>query len=439
MTTRLPTFLLPAALLLLGAGVSIAVPSGPDDAGPVAAAAAAPDGGAAPLESDEEEGAQELAGLRPPGPVPSRRSAPPINSLRSMPPRDDLVARARLDGTGKLMLPGKAGAPAQALTLDAALQHALLQVMKKYEVPYGAAVVVEPSTGRVLAMAEYSHAQPGLRGLSTRAVFPAASIFKVVTGAALAEEGLGPETTECFHGGKRRLSERLLEDSWRDSKCVSLATAMGKSANVVFAKLTQKHLTPEKLRNAAARFRFNRELTFPVPTDMSLAAIPDEPFDFAEAGAGFGDVYLSPLHGALIAAAAGNGGRWFDPVLFEGQELKEGEAILSPGVAGKLATMLEATVKEGTARSTFRERGFRVESAGGKTGTLADRSPFRDYSWFVGYAPADKPQVAVGAVIVNDPKWRIRATYLGREALRVGLERQRARQAVDAAATTAAP
>jgi membrane peptidoglycan carboxypeptidase len=88
-----------------------------------------------------------------------------------------------------------------------------------------------------------------------------------------------------------------------------------------------------------------------------------------------------------------------------------------------MARMLEKTVTSGTARRVFRERGFRVDDAVGKTGTLADKSPFRDYSWFVGYAPKDNPRVAVAAVVVNDPYWRIRATWLGREAMRLALER----------------
>ena len=58
----------------------------------------------------------------------------------------------------------------------------------------------------------------------------------------------------------------------------------------------------------------------------------------------------------------------------------------------------------------------------GKTGSLADRNPFRDYSWFVGFAPREAPKVAVAAVVVNEPRWRIRAPWLAREAMRLGLE-----------------
>src|SRR5690606_16694211 len=77
----------------------------------------------------------------------------------------------------------------------------------------------------------------------------------------------------------------------------------------------------------------------------------------------------------------------------------------------------------GTARRVFAERGYRVEGAVGKTGTLADNRPFRDYSWFIGYAPKDNPRVAVAVVVVNDPIWHIRATWLGREAMRLALAR----------------
>jgi cell division protein FtsI/penicillin-binding protein 2 len=53
----------------------------------------------------------------------------------------------------------------------------------------------------------------------------------------------------------------------------------------------------------------------------------------------------------------------------------------------------------------------------GKTGSLADASPYRDHSWFVGYAPADRPEVAIAAVVVNERLWRVRAPSLAREAL----------------------
>ncbi|WP_224249122.1 penicillin-binding transpeptidase domain-containing protein [Hyalangium gracile] len=414
----LAALLLPLALVLGAMGTATGAAEAPQapeggslDAGTADAGVGAPDAGVVEL------------GLVPPQPVPSRKDAPPITRLRSLNRKEDLLSRAKLRRDGRLVVPGPEGEA--TLTIDASLQEQLTRIMKDYQVPYGAAVVMEPSTGKVLALAEHSEAQPDVRGLTTRAVFPAASIFKIVTGGALLEAGVSPDEEACFHGGKRRLNERLLEDSERDGACYSLAAAMGKSANVVFAKMTKKYLAADTLRRMAARLRFNRPIPFPIPTDVSLASIPDDEFELANTGAGFGDVYLSPLHGAALAAASATG-VWRDPVLFEpgpGVAPPEGEQVLTPEVQSALEEMLEQTVTNGTARRIFRERAFRVPGAVGKTGTLADKNPFRDYSWFVGYAPKDNPRVAVAAIVANDPLWRIRGTWLGREAMRLALER----------------
>ncbi len=354
--------------------------------------------------------------------VPSRLTSPPLATCKPFSPDEDWLASARKGTDGRYVV--SRGASEQVLTLDPILHDKLQQILETYQTPYGAVVAIDPSSGRVLAMAEYSAQEPGLRGLARRAVFPAASIFKIVTASALLESGMEPKTAQCFHGGKRRISEKLLIDSSSDRRCYSLATALAMSANAVFAKLTFKHLSAEQLEAAAESFRFNRPLDFVAPTDTSLAAIPSDPLGLALAGSGFGDIYMSPLHGAAIAASIANGGRWRAPILIDGApDLSfDVERATSEPVARELADMLEETVTSGTARRTFRQRGFRVPGAVGKTGSLADRRPFRDYTWFVGFAPKDSPQVAVAAVIVNNPKWRIRATWLGREAMRLYLE-----------------
>jgi penicillin-binding protein A len=414
----LPAMILPLALLLGAMGYATGAAELP-----AGTAEASPDAGTPDAGTEAPDAGPVELGLAPPLPVPARKDSPPFARLRTLSRKEDLLGRAQLRRDGRLVVPGPQGEA--ALTIDTSLQEQLTRIMKDYQVPYGAAVVLEPSSGRVLALAEHSQAQPDMRGLTTRAVFPAASVFKIVTGTALLEAGVSPFEEACFHGGKRRLSERLLEDSERDGACYSLADAMGKSANVVFAKMTKKYLAADALRRMAARLRFNRPISFPIPTDISLASIPDEEFELAETGAGFGDVYLSPLHGAALAAASATG-VWRDPVLFEPSPdapPPPAEQVLSPEVQRALAGMLEQTVTNGTARRIFRERAFRVEGAVGKTGTLADKNPFRDYSWFVGFAPKDNPRVAVAAVIVNDPLWRIRATWLGREAMRLALER----------------
>jgi penicillin-binding protein A len=353
----------------------------------------------------------------------SRRLQPPLDSARSLSFEQDLVARARPDGAGRLRVPSSGGE--RLLTIEPSLQETLTQVLTDYQTPYAAVVVLEPATGRVLAMAEHSQADPKLHGLATQALYPAASIFKLVTATALLDAGLGPDDVGCVHGGKRHIQAKLLEDSRADQTCLSLAEAMGRSANAVFAKLTHRHLSAEQLLAAADALHFNRPFDFAVPTDVSLARIPEDPLGLATTGAGFGDVYLSPLHGAMLASVAANRGLWRAPVLFEDQvdAAPATERVLSEEQATALVRMMEETVTHGTARRFF--RGPSLRTAVGKTGSLADKPPlpYRDYTWFVGFAPRDNPRVAVAAVVVNDARWRIHAPWLAGEALRLVLER----------------
>jgi peptidoglycan glycosyltransferase len=370
-------------------------------------------------------------GAIPPEPpeVPSRLQDPPLPRARSLSRSEDLLGAARRNADGRYVV--QVDGRARVLTLDPGLQEKLTAIMASYQTPWAAVAVVEPSTGRVLALAEHSEIDPAFRGLPVKAAFPAASIFKVVTAGALLEAGVKPSDEACSFGGFRSVVAQHLEDTPRDRECFSLGQALGVSANAVFAKLTVKHLTSRALLDTAGRFGFNQSFDFPLPLEPSLAAIPGDRMGLGEAGAGFGDVFLSPLHGALLAAVPATGGLLPAPRLFEDDASPEPSRVLDAGHAALLGQMLEETVTRGTARRVFSERGHRVPGAAGKTGSLADKRPFRDYSWFVGYAPKDAPRIAVAAVVVNDPHWRIRATWLGREALRHGL--------AASAAVTAAP
>lgn len=364
-----------------------------------------------PPAPDESANDDELGELV----VPNRLKAPPLASAKGLDPARDLMSLATVGADGRLAVEGR------RLTIVPPLQQQLKDTLKLYQTPWAAAVVLEPSTGRVLAMAEHSENAPGLTGMCVSPWFPAASVFKLVTAAALLKAGATPETTACFHGGKRQVPQSLLEDSPHDVRCQSLQTAIGKSTNVVVAKLAKKYLDADALSLAAKAFHFNRPFSFAVPTAPSLAAIPSAPYELALTSAGFGDVFMSPLHGAALAATIANKGLWRSPVLFD-DAVAQTEQALDPNVAEALTSMMEQTITDGTARRVFRERGFTVPGAVGKTGALADKRPFRDYSLFVGFAPKDDPKVAVGTVVVNDPRWRIRAAWLGREALRLGLK-----------------
>lgn len=340
------------------------------------------------------------AGAAAPGePPPAPLPAPPS------------LSAAHVDAaTGRLVAP--LGEGRAVLTIDPALQAKLVRSLETYRVPWGATVLLEPATGRVLALAAFA---------------PAASLFKIVTAAALLEEGVNARDEVCYHGGRRRLAPRLLaDDPRRDRRCLSLTEAFGHSTNVVFAKLADRDLDPDALRAAAERFLFNVPIAFAEPVEPSPAEIPDDPFALAKTAAGFGDVRISPLHAALVAAVVANGGTFVPPVIVDEAEGSpfpppppEPWRVVDEGVAGGLAAMMRATVESGTARRVFRRPGRALQGVevAGKTGSIAEAGPYRDTSWFVGYAPADRPVVAVATVVVNDRLWHARAPTVAREAL----------------------
>jgi cell division protein FtsI/penicillin-binding protein 2 len=141
-------------------------------------------------------------------------------------------------------------------------------------------------------------------------------------------------------------------------------------------------------------------------------------------------VKLSPLHAALIAAAVGNRGMAYEPSLIEevdGQPFAPSASsrLMKEATASALRDMMKYTVTSGTATSSFRERGRAVLGdieVAGKTGSLSNHQrPYKDYSWFVGFAPAQDAKIAVAAVVVNGLKWSIHAPYVAREAFRAYL------------------
>jgi cell division protein FtsI/penicillin-binding protein 2 len=99
--------------------------------------------------------------------------------------------------------------------------------------------------------------------------------------------------------------------------------------------------------------------------------------------------------------------------------------LLNAETAAALRDMMKLTVSQGTATAVFVDRHRKVLGnidVAGKTGSLSEhKKPFKDYSWFVGFAPADDPKIAVAAVVVNGLKWRVHAPYIAREALKAYL------------------
>ena len=331
------------------------------------------------------------------------------------------------------------------LTLDPRLQDAAEETFRDFQIPYGAAVVVSIPDGRVLALAGRSAVSPelGAEELALHAWAPAASVFKVVSAAALVSEGgLTSQTRVCYHGGVSSvLPDNLVDIPRIDRSCATLAYGVGKSQNAILAKLAARHLTPAALDRVARAFAFGQVIPFDVPVEPSHLDVPTgDPLEFARTAAGFWHSTLSPLHGALLAAAVANHGEMPAPHLIDRATGSEGQVlalprpairrVMTPAVAREVGRMMQETTRIGTARATFNDRRGRpllAVSVAGKTGTLSAETDkgYLGYSWFVGYAPADHPQIAFAVALGNHAAWRIKATYLGRRLVSEYLAGQR--------------
>ncbi|MFW5967430.1 MAG: penicillin-binding transpeptidase domain-containing protein, partial [Persicimonas sp.] len=314
------------------------------------------------------------------------------------------------------------------LTLDADLQEHLEKLYANRQVPHGGLALVEPQTGRVLALVSHSQSKPALPQLARKATAPSASVFKIVTAAALIEgAGVEPYEDVCYHGGVRHLTESNIKgDPNLDNKCANLRDAVARSINSVIAKLTYQKLDREDLELWAERFGYNTEIPFELPVEESKADIVEDPFERARTAAGFWNTYLSPLHGALISAAVANDGVMMRPSLIEAYEAPSGEVVhefeprvhrrvMEPETAEVLGELMQGTVDYGTARRYFTRVPSEVEVAG-KTGTLSDKDPYLGYTWFVGYGenPAGQ-KAAVSGLACNKPQWQIKGTYAASE------------------------
>ena len=322
------------------------------------------------------------------------------------------------------------------LTLDSALQAHVEAVLERYEVPFGALVAIEPASGRILAWVSHSSANPTSGDLALDASPPAASVFKIVTASALLDAGVSPSSRVCYGGGAHALLQADIEDNpQRDQTCGTLSEAMGSSINAIFGKLAIQHLTTASLERTARAYGFGEPLPFDVPVPPSTTEVPAadrQPLAFARVSAGFWHSHLSPFHGALIAATIARGGTMPRATLIDRITDAQGAVlyrsrpeglrrVTSEATAARLTEMMELTVQGGTARRAFHDAQGRPYlpdvPIAGKTGTLSGSSPYRGYTWWVGFAPADEPTIALAALVVNRPEWRIKASDLARETL----------------------
>ena len=323
-------------------------------------------------------------------------------------------------------------------TIDPNLQKEADRLLKSYKPDYGAIFMIDAMTGEVLTMASFQRDDPQAPNLNLQATFPAASVFKVVTAtAAVDKAGVLPEHKIRYNGGAYTLYKKnvLSDRVTRWTNVISLRDAFARSINTAFGRLSIENLHPADLNEYANRFMFNQDIPSDFPVDMGVAYIPPEKgFELAEAASGFNKSNrMSPVQGAMIAAAVANDGEVVIPYfvrkaqassgssLYEGSTMNKGP-IMTKESAAKVRELMEQTVTAGTSRRSFRpilkDRKFREVEMGGKTGHLTGDNPRGRVDWFVGYALDGERKIAVAAITVNKKFWTVKSAHLGQSMFR---------------------
>lgn len=322
-------------------------------------------------------------------------------------------------------------------TLDPELQQFAVSKLNTTTSRFIGIVVMEPATGRILAMAGYDRENPASNPC-VEAIFPAASIFKIITAAAAIEKcEMNGASSLSFTGGKYTLyKSQLKEATGRYSQKISLQDSFAQSVNPVFGQLGARFLGKTALEDFAASFGFHQDITFEIPWSPSEIVVLDEPFQLAEVASGFNRTTLiSPLHGAMIASAVLNEGKMPEPFIVDRMIDESGNTVyrnsatvlsqpISPRSSRILEDMMARTIGAGTGRRMF--QGHNRDSVlsrldlGGKTGSIDNHTHDIRYDWFVGYG-SDKQadETIVTSVVVAHEKFiGVRAGQYARMLIR---------------------
>jgi len=320
-------------------------------------------------------------------------------------------------------------------TIDPTLQMRVEEITRSKDVPYGVFVAIEPKSGKILAMSGYSSVDTAWGNDPYFNLYPMASLFKIITAAAALElKKVEPETLFAYRGGSYSENPKYWGvNPGQSTQSMPLSLALGKSINPVFGRLASDYVGVDTIMTYAQRFGFNQTLFPGTPVIPSRAAVPNDDSQLRLMGAGLGrEVKISPLHAAVIIAAIANQGKMMTPLLAQEIRDKGGNILYSiqsrsirklvvKETADQLTRMMLTTVTKGTSRKAFHDLRGRPLLASinvaAKTGSINGTEPSGHYSWFAAFAPVEDPQIAIVALIINQDKWKIKASYLGEQAL----------------------
>jgi penicillin-binding protein A len=331
----------------------------------------------------------------------------------------------------------------------------------------GGAVAVEPETGRVLVMASAPTYDPNLAerrfgrieriggpcqpaapllNRTSQGLFIPGSIFKIVTATAALESGrFNPSSTfndpgYCIEYGKR-VFNYADQSGPNVFGTVDLGDAVENSINSVFCEIGKK-LGPQAIIEQMKRFGFYEEPPVELPSEEKAPSglyqrgrliDPEDPNAVDPGRLAFGQerLLVTPLQMALVAASVANEGYVMEPKLVDRIVAPDGKVIdkftsdrwkraMSAQTAAELTAMMTRVVQSGTGTSAQ----IPGVAVAGKTGTAETGRSNENDTWFIAFAPAQQPRVAVAVALSNqDGTGGSTAAPIARDIIAALLER----------------
>jgi peptidoglycan glycosyltransferase len=330
------------------------------------------------------------------------------------------------------------------LTLDVKLQEIAYKALGNHR---GAVIAINPRTGAILAMVSKPSFDPNqidqewksistdgnspLLNRVTQGLYPPGSTIKVmIAEAALKEKVIDLNRTIDCEGILKIPPDYTLQESHLESYGkINLAEALAVSSNVFFGTMSLE-LGRSKMANAFERFGFKQ----PVGQDLQEATshLPDFSSlgngDLAQTGIGQGSLLVTPLRMAMLASSFANKGVIMKPYLVDkitdpdGTTIKsysqeEWLTVTSPQLAEDISKMMVKVVESGTGKSAS----LPGKIVAGKTGT-AENAQGDSHAWFIGFAPADNPQIAIAVIVENAGYGGSIAAPIARQVFRAALQ-----------------
>ncbi|HHX22886.1 MAG TPA: peptidoglycan glycosyltransferase [Thermoanaerobacterales bacterium] len=325
------------------------------------------------------------------------------------------------------------------LTIDLELQQTAYDMFYNRK---GALVALDPKTGQILAMVSSPGFDPStiqedwetlskdeakpLINRATQGLYPPGSSFKIITLAAALENNPEIENQTYYTPGYIKINGSIIRDSehlWPGE--YDLSTAFRYSSNTVFIQIGQQ-VEREKMISIVEAFGFNTNIKTDIPVAKSTfprSSIIVSNVEMAESFIGQGKILSTPLQMAKATAIIANKGKDIKPYVIQKVVSPLGNAIdmkpsvtmtqvVNQQVAEKVKDLMVDVVRNGTGTKAFINN---IEVAG-KTGS-AENPHGIAHAWFVGFAPAEDPKIAVAVVVENAGSGGTHAGPIAREII----------------------